>query len=117
MKKEVKNNKKEHNYKYLIYNSLVLFAMCYLTILISSLMGDYDYYSVYDKEYLMTFFSMKEQIIFRIKQTFEMVLFQTLYFVPIIYFISKLGINKTYRFLITIALTIITSIVGIIILL
>lgn len=114
MKKEVKKKNEEFSYKYLIFNSLILFAICYLIILISSLVGDYNYYSVYDKEYLMTFFSMKEHIIFRIKQIFEMVLYQPIYFVPIIYFVSKLKIKKIYRFLITILLTIITSVVGII---
>lgn len=116
-KTESKKENKKNNYRYLIYNSLIMFMLCYLTLLITSLIGDYHYYSTYEPKELLEFFSMKDLILFRIEQSFETTLFLPIFFVPIIYFVSKLQVKKIYRFFIAIAVTIVVVFSALIIIL
>lgn len=59
----------KENIKKILLNSIVIFIICFLFIFIFQAYEDYEYYSVYNKEDLAQFFSMKKVLLGNLQQS------------------------------------------------
>ena len=83
--------------------------MCFLFLFIFQTYQDYEYYSVYSKEDLAQFFSMKKVVLWDLKQSFYWSIRQIIIFVPILLILEKTKIKNIAKIIITLVLTFIIS--------
>ena len=65
---EINNQEKKKRIKSILLNSILVFIICLVCKFSYSLYQDYEYYSVYSKEELAEFFSMKDMVLGELKQ-------------------------------------------------
>ncbi len=99
----------KENIKKILLNSIIIFIMCFLFLFIFQTYQDYEYYSVYSKEDLAQFFSMKKVVLWDLKQSFYWSIRQIIIFVPILLILEKTKIKNIAKIIITLVLTFIIS--------
>lgn len=99
----------KENIKKILLNSIIIFIMCFLFLFIFQTYQDYEYYSVYSKEDLAQFFSMKKVLLWDLKQSFYWSIRQIIIFVPILLILEKTKIKNIAKIIITLVLTFIIS--------
>lgn len=99
----------KENIKKILLNSIIIFIMCFLFLFIFQAYQDYEYYSVYSKEDLAQFFSMKKVLLWDLKQSFYWSIRQIIIFVPILLILEKTKIKNIAKIIITLVLTFIIS--------
>ena len=70
---------------------------------------DYEYYSVYNKEDLAQFFSMKKVLLWDLQQSLYWSIRQMIIFVPILAILEKTKFKNIAKLIITLVLTFIIS--------
>ncbi|MCI8291592.1 MAG: hypothetical protein HFJ25_05040 [Clostridia bacterium] len=55
--------------KKILLNSIVILSICFLFLFTFQVYQDYKYYSVYSKEELEEFFSLKDTLLWNLKQS------------------------------------------------
>ena len=104
----------KENIKKILLNSIVIFIICFLFIFIFQAYEDYEYYSVYNKEDLAQFFSMKKVLLGNLQQSLYWSIRQMIIFVPILAILEKTKIKNNVKIIITLFLTFIISFIYII---
>lgn len=101
----------KENIKKVLFNSIIIFIICFSFLFIFQAYQDYEYYSVYSKEDLAHFFSMKEVLLKSLKQSLCLSISQIIVFVPILAILEKTKIKNIIKIFITLILTFIISFV------
>ena len=100
--------------KNILKNILIVFVIFFFILLAIQLYQDYEYYSVYDKEELAEFFSMKDTILWDMKQAFSWSIAQLIFSIPIISFLELGNKKNIIKVIVALALTIILAIIYVI---
>ncbi len=101
----------KENMKEILLNAIIIFIICFLFLFITQLYQSYEYYSVYSKEDLAGFFSMKKEVLFELGQALYWSIRQMVIFVPILVILEKTKIKNIFKLIITLILTVIISFV------
>ena len=88
-----------------------MFAICFLFLFLYKAFEDYSYYSVYSKDELAEFFSLKETLIYNAWQSLHFCTLQMIVFIPSLIILEITNMKKIYKILIAIAITFIASII------
>jgi len=99
----------KENIKKIVLNSIIIFIICFLFLFIFRVHQDYEYYSVYDKEELAEFFSMKEILLWDLNQALSWSIRQMIIFVPILAILEKTKMKNIVKIIITLIITFIIS--------
>lgn len=99
----------KENIKKILLNSIIIFIICFLFLLIFQAYQDYEYYSAYSKEDLAQFFSMKKVLLWDLQQSLYWSIRQMIIFVPILAILEKTKIKNIVKIIITLILTFIIS--------
>ena len=86
--------------KSILLNTLLVFIICFLCTFSFFLFQDYEYYSVYSKEDLAEFFSMKKTVLWDLKQALTWSVMQLIIYVPIVDVLEKRNIKIWKKLLI-----------------
>ncbi len=105
MKEKIKN---------ILSNSIIIFIICFLFLFIFQVYQDYNYYRVYSKEELAEFFSIKDTVLWNLKQLLYWSITQMIIVVPILAILEKTKIKNSIKIMITLILTFIISFIYII---
>ena len=95
--------------KKILLNSIIIFIICFLFLFIFQTYQDYEYYSVYNKEDLAQFFSMKKVLLWDLQQSLYWSIRQMIIFVPILAILEKTKFKNIAKLIITLVLTFIIS--------
>ena len=95
--------------KTILLNSVVIFIICFLFLFIYQAYEEYDYYSIYSKEELAEFFSMKDTLVWILDRSLHWSIMQMIIFVPILIILEKTKIKNIFKIIITLVLTFIIS--------
>ena len=95
--------------KKILLNSAIIFIICFLFLFIFQMYEDYNYYSEYPKEELEEIFSMKDTLLWNLKQSLHWSISQMIIFVPILTILEKTKIKNIVKIVITLVLTFIIS--------
>jgi drug/metabolite transporter (DMT)-like permease len=101
---EINNQEKKKRIKSILLNSILVFIICLVCTFSYSLYQDYEYYSVYSKEELAEFFSMKDTVLWELKQALSWNIMQMIIYVPILAILEKRKIGIWKKLFITLAL-------------
>ena len=101
---EINNQEKKKRIKSILLNSILVFIICLVCTFSYSLYQDYEYYSVYSKEELAEFFSMKDTVLWELKQALSWSIMQMIIYVPILAILEKRKIGIWKKLFITLAL-------------
>lgn len=105
--------------KKVLFNSMIIFLICFFGSFLIMTYQDYQYYSVYSREELAEFFSMKKELIWNMQQALSLSTNVMVIVIPILLIVEKIDKNiesknsdkkRNYKnnikkFLITIGLT------------
>ena len=97
--------------KKILLNSIIIFIICFLFLFIFQAYQDYEYYSVYNKEDLAQFFSMKKVLLWDLQQSLYWSIRQMIIFVPILAILEKTKFKNIAKLIITLVLTFIISLI------
>lgn len=92
-----------------LLNFIIIFIICFLFIFIFQAYEDYNYYSVYPKEELVEFFSMKDTLLWNLKQSLYWSIMQMIIVIPILAILEKTKFKNNVKIIITLVLTFIIS--------
>ena len=93
----------------ILFNSIIIFIICFLFLFIFQAYQGYEYYSVYNKEDLAQFFSMKKVLLWDLQQSLYWSIRQMIIFVPILAILEKTKFKNIAKLIITLVLTFIIS--------
>lgn len=93
------------NYKKFLINVLIVYSVCFILLFLFLLHQDYEYYSVYDREELMEFFSMKDTILFDFRQTLSFSIRQMIIYVPVLAVFEKIKMKRWLKIILTLIIT------------
>lgn len=97
--------------KKILLNSIIIFIICFLFLCIFQIYQDYKYYSVYSKEDLVQFFSVKKMLFWNLQQSLYWSVRQMIIFVPILAILERTKIKNFFKLIITLGLTFIISLI------
>lgn len=97
--------------KKILLNSIIIFIICFVFLFMFQAYQDYEFYSVYSKEDLEQFFSMKNVLLWDFNQSLYWSIRQMIIFVPILAILEKAKIKNIVKIIITLVLTFIISFV------
>lgn len=93
--------------KKILFNSIIIFIICFLLLFIYLLYQDYNYYLGYIN--LPESFSMKKVFLWNLNQSLIWSIRQIIIFVPILAILEKTKIKNIVKIIITLILTFIIS--------
>ena len=99
----------KENIKKILLNSVIILIICFWLLFIIQAYQDYEYYSVYSKEDLAEFFSMKKVLFGNLQKSFYWNVRQMIIFVPILAILEKTKFKNIVKIIITLVLTFIIS--------
>ncbi len=95
--------------KNIILNCVIVLAISFLLLFVYQLYENYNYYSEYSKEELAKFFSMKETILFNLKQSLYVSISQMIVFVPALTILEKVKIKRFSKIVLALVLTVVVT--------
>lgn len=104
----------KENTKKSLVNFLIVFIICFLLLFLFQVYQDYKYYSLYPKEELVQFFSMKKVLLFNFGQSFSWSIMLMIIFMPILAILKRVKIKNIFKIIITVVLTFVISFIYII---
>ena len=100
--------------KKILLNSIIIFIICFLLLFIFLTHQVYEFYSIYSKEDLERFISIKEELFWNLKLSLYWSIRQMIIFVPILAILEKTKLKNILKITITLVLTFIISFIYII---
>lgn len=105
MKVNIKSNNKT------LKLCLIVFIICFIGMFSLLLCQSYEYYSSYDKEDLLEFFSMKDTIAYYFEQALFWSVRQMIIYVPLLIILSETKIKSFWKVIISLIVTFIGSVI------
>lgn len=87
-----------------ILNSISVLIVFFLVFFIFLLSQDYNYYKIYDIEYLKTFFSLGEQLFFNLRYSLMFAFINMIIYQPIFFVLDNLKKKNIYQIILAIIL-------------